>query len=1184
MTGNGCFKSIAFIFILLLYVCSDVLAMPAIHGSGQMKANASQSLNVSGGEAPYTWSITGGGGHLSKTTGNTVVYTSPGDNPYCVNNAIIHVSDGKGDTAAFRIAVNAMQSSTAAFHTNEQEGACKLFNGQPYCLFRQAHYTCGGAALFNTDDRVPRKECGDKCVANMGTLTCKPDNSCLSYRPPLQDLRNESMKLNGCCPRELAEIIPRTNGMGNVSLIPLDEETAVHFGTGNLFHVQQAGGIALRYNSLDDTDGPLGKNWIHDYGQKLTILKDQQTIILKKDDGNIFIYRLSGDIYSPEPVTRDASRIVKNGDSGYTLTTKDGLSYHFDVRGRLTTVKDRNSRVTSLTYIDSELAGITDFNNRTISFAYTAGKITGITDHMNRATRLTYTKGRLTAITDAMDHTWKYDYSDEGKMIRKASPEGKTVSYDYDTRGRLVSAAASSEKAKTLAYLPHNVTRYTENNGDTWTYTYEPGFAVKTMVTDPRKRETRYHYDHRGHLRKIMEDGRTTTYAYDDRGNILAETDPLNKTTIYTYNNLDQVATVTDPRGNITRYDYNAYGNLIVVTDPAGNGTRYNYDRQGNVLAAISPSRMVMSFVYDHHNNLVTITDPMGALMTMTYDGAGNMLTMTDHANHTTTFQYDASNRLTSTTGHERGGKLTGHDSVLQWLPQDSDLYKKLSLLDGHIRKLPTAVQVVKLPAPGNGAEFNLIHDPMDLRPSLPAEKERLLSARAATEKPDKETLPSPPLAQGVTYTRDSRGNPLTRTTPDKRTTRYTYDLKGRLLEKTDADGQRTKFQYDGNGNMISAGNSHTTYTLTYDENNRLINISDAGNRGISYAYDADGKRVAMTNPSRQTLDLSYNAAGLLTSTGSVSFTYNTSRHRVRLIRPNGTVTSYAYDGKGRLTSIKTTKKNSVLEHIQYTYNDEGTRIQKTSAAAINTPSGDFHYDEAKQLTGIVTTRNGRKREITFTYDTLGRRKERAVIRDEWGKECAGGRFCPVTSYTYDDDSRLIMVKTVWNDKSREVTYSYVPFGRRIAKTLVRDDLQKDHAAPTPKPPARLYVYDQNRIIQEYDGSGALIRTYVHDTVTEAPLYFFTASGSHFFYHTDGDGSITAITNAKGGILQRYGYNALGDISSPPPNFGDVAYTYKGREYDAETGLYFQCGRYYDPQTGRFITPDFTDRHDCDRP
>ena len=1158
------FKMIAFTFAFFLFVCSHIGAAPVIHGSKQMNVGENQTLKVLGGEGPYTWRLIGGGGDLSATRGDRVIYTAPSDNPHCLNNPIIHVFDREGEGAIFQIAVNALHSSVAAFRTSEGKGACKFFNNQPYCFFPQTHHACDGSVINSSHNRLPHQECGDKCTQTWLRYVCEPDDSCSLRRPPMEDLRNENMKATGCCPWELLEMTRKTNDVGNVSAaIPLGEGSSVHFGTGNLFYVRKAGGIALRYNSLDNSDSPLGKNWTLDYGQKLTFFrdsqaKDPQIIILKKDDGNVFYYRPSNDIYYPEPVTKDASQIVKNGDKGYTLTTKDGLSLHFDVRGRLTTIRDRNNRVTSMTYIDSKLAGITDFNNRTTTFTYTAERITGITDNMNRTTTLAYTNGRLAAITDPTNHTWRYDYDDSGKMIRRISPLGKAVAYTYDARGRLMSATDDSGKTMVLTYVQPNVTRYT-GNGQTSVYTYSPGFAVKTGFTDSRGYTTRYYHDDNGHLSRVSGyNGRTMTYACDDHGNLLQETDSLHKTRVYTYNNMNKVTTITDPRGNTTRYEYDPRGNLTAVTDPSHSMTRYLHDHRGNVLAMVSPFRKVTSFGYDSHNNLITITDPAGDLITMTYDGAGNLLTLTDPSNHTTNFRYDASNRLVGATDHRR------HERPISELAQ-SNVSQKLALVDSHIRKLPAmenAAGFLSLAASSSS------HSRTEARASAGEEVNVVYDAAGNIMR---KTFPS---GGAITYTYDGYGNRLTQTAPDNRTTHYTYDLNGRLVGKTDPDGRAAEFQYDDNGNMTYAGNPDMNYTFTYDEMDRLINIVDANNRAISYTYDAGGRRAAMTNPSRQVLTWRYNDKGLIRSAGDISFAYDTSLRHTKITRPNGTATFYTYDEDDRLTSIRTTRKNAILERISYSYNADGNRISLSSPSPANT----FSHNEQEQLTEVVTVGRGKERKITFTYDLMGRRKERTVIKDELGKECIKGLSCPVTAYTYDDNNRLIKVKTAWNDKAREVVYSYDPLGRRISKSLIRDDLRTGHK--TSLPLTRLYVYDQDRIIQEYDGAGNLIRTYAHDTSTEAPLFYLTPAGNAFFYLTDDDGSVTAITNSKGVISQRYAYNAFGEMSSPPPNFGDVTYAYKGREYDAETGLYFYRGKYYDPQIGRFITPHSLDDGD----
>lgn len=74
------------------------------------------------------------------------------------------------------------------------------------------------------------------------------------------------------------------------------------------------------------------------------------------------------------------------------------------------------------------------------------------------------------------------------------------------------------------------------------------------------------------------------------------------------------------------------------------------------------------------------------------------------------------------------------------------------------------------------------------------------------------------------------------------------------------------------------------------------------------------------------------------------------------------------------------------------------------------------------------------------------------------------------------------------------------------------------------------------------------------------------------YYHADGLGSITTLSNAGGTIVQTYSYDSFGNITST----GSLRqpFTYTAREYDSETGMYFYRARYYDPKAGRFVTKD----------
>jgi len=57
--------------------------------------------------------------------------------------------------------------------------------------------------------------------------------------------------------------------------------------------------------------------------------------------------------------------------------------------------------------------------------------------------------------------------------------------------------------------------------------------------------------------------------------------------------------------------------------------------------------------------------------------------------------------------------------------------------------------------------------------------------------------------------------------------------------------------------------------------------------------------------------------------------------------------------------------------------------------------------------------------------------------------------------------------------------------------------------------------------------------------------------------------------------VQQYDYDAFGNIKCTPfPHWIKQPYTFTGREFDSDTGLYYYRARYYDPKVGRFVTRD----------
>ena len=116
------------------------------------------------------------------------------------------------------------------------------------------------------------------------------------------------------------------------------------------------------------------------------------------------------------------------------------------------------------------------------------------------------------------------------------------------------------------------------------------------------------------------------------------------------------------------------------------------------------------------------------------------------------------------------------------------------------------------------------------------------------------------------------------------------------------------------------------------------------------------------------------------------------------------------------------------------------------------------------------------------------------------------------------------------------------------------------------------YIYDMEDIRFETDGVGAITAEYTHGSGIDEPLAMRRA-GQNYYYHVNGLGSVTALTDSTKIVVQSYVYDSFGQIISQTGSIQNP-YTYTGREYDEETGMYYYRARYYDANMGRFINED----------
>ena len=265
---------------------------------------------------------------------------------------------------------------------------------------------------------------------------------------------------------------------------------------------------------------------------------------------------------------------------------------------------------------------------------------------------------------------------------------------------------------------------------------------------------------------------------------------------------------------------------------------------------------------------------------------------------------------------------------------------------------------------------------------------------------------------------------------------------------------------------------------------------------------------------------------------------YDLAGRRTTLSYPNEVSTSYAYNEASFLTGlVARDSQQTTINSFTYTPDGMGNRTSMTDLVGQH----NYTYDNIYQLTQATHLNMATEQ---FGYDAVG-------------NKTSSGQPTPslsTTLYAYDYENRLTDVS--FSDMA--VHYKYDPFGRRIEKN-VDGTITK-------------YVYDGPNIVTQYDGDWNVQGKYLFTLDIDDPL-MVQQGDNLYYYHKDGLGSVVNLTDSSQSIVKGYTYKSFGDIYSET---GSVVqpFTFTGREYDPESGLYYYRARYYDPRAGRFLTRD----------
>ncbi len=256
------------------------------------------------------------------------------------------------------------------------------------------------------------------------------------------------------------------------------------------------------------------------------------------------------------------------------------------------------------------------------------------------------------------------------------------------------------------------------------------------------------------------------------------------------------------------------------------------------------------------------------------------------------------------------------------------------------------------------------------------------------------------------------------------------------------------------------------------------------------------------------------------------------------------TTINYTYDPLYRLTNAN--YSGAYTYTFAYAYDQVGNRTAQTQTIT-NTQVTTYTYNVANQL--VTAKVNNESTVWYYTYDANGNLREMTPN----GSNPGNGAI----RYTYDTANHLNKVET-HNGTSYSVLaqMAYDGLGNRARLTT--------WAGGVPLTTTFANSSD-SRILQATTGTTTTRYLYGKEAIAEF-------GGQASYYLVDGYGSLRQTTDASGNVVFARWYDPFGQIINQTGS-GDALYGYLGAQFDRISGLLYINGAYYDPATGRFLTP-----------
>jgi RHS repeat-associated protein len=622
------------------------------------------------------------------------------------------------------------------------------------------------------------------------------------------------------------------------------------------------------------------------------------------------------------------------------------------------------------------------------------------------------------------------------------------------------------------------------------------------------------------------------------------------------------------------------------VTDAGGAVTDYSYDPSGNLMSVTAPSnndagtRPVTAYTYDSVGRVNTVTDALTKVTTYTYDALDRIKTVTlpppstgSPLIFTTSYSYDNYDAPTTFTFTN----VTDPNAIVT--KQGYDQF-------GRLRK--------SIDGLGNGTAYgytrNLLTAIVDANNNTTTYTYDALKRLSATVFPD---------SLQETYTYYSDGLLKTKTDRKNQTITYGYDSLKRLTSKAYPNATSVQYAYTGQklAQVTDTSVSPTeTHTFGYDDRFRTISNGQASRATIAYTYDSTDRTATMTLAGGPVTSYAYYPDGSLNTitwsavTGTFKYAYTPRGQYASITYPNNQSRSFTYDDQGRLLQLANTHPTTGnvatfaygydLDNPTSTYIRLGQRSSMTAdvpSQSLSAAVSRYNYDANYQLTGVTYPAaapfNGDV--SSWTYDAIGNRTSATTngTTTTYGYQKIGSNplnwqrllTAGSATYTYDSNGNTSTMSgnTYTPDYENRLknisgsvtsSYQYDYQGRRASKSVGG---------------TTTYVYDGLNLIREI---GVSTNDYLFGPGIDE-LLAMSSGGTVSYYAVDGLSSVATVNDAAGSAQNNYAYDTWGAQRTTTETLPQP-FRYTSREAGDLSGQLFYRARYYQSDTGRFLSED----------